>query len=93
VIASFHDSATRQLWETGRCKALPSNLHRQALKKLYILSAALSLENLNVPPGNRLEKLRGNRAGQHSIRINDKFRICFEWRDGNAHRVELVDYH
>jgi toxin HigB-1 len=93
VIEGFRDSATRQLWNTGRCKVLPTDLHRQALKKLYILHAALSLENLKVPPGNRLEKLRGDRAGQHSIRINDKFRICFEWRDGNAHQVEIVDYH
>jgi proteic killer suppression protein len=93
VIASFHDSDTRQLWETSRCKKLPSDLHRPALRKLYILNAALSLENLKIPPGNRLERLRGDRAGQHSIRINDKFRICFEWLDGNANQVEIVDYH
>ena len=63
------------------------------MKKLYILNAALALENLTVPPGNRLEKLHGNRIGQHSIRINDQYRICFVWRDGNAHDVEVVDYH
>lgn len=93
MIASFHDPDTRELWETGRCKKLPADLHRQALKKLYLLNAALAIENLVVPPGNRLEKLRGERAGQYSIRINDKYRICFEWRDGRAHRVEIVDYH
>ena len=93
MIVSFHDADTRELWENGRCKKLPNELHRQALKKLYILHAALVLENLTVPPGNRLEKLRGNRKGQHSIRINEKYRICFMWRDGNAHQVEIVDYH
>jgi proteic killer suppression protein len=68
-------------------------LNRQALKKLYILNAALALENLIVPPGNRLEKLRGNREDQHSIRISDQYRVCFVWRDGTAHDVEVVDYH
>jgi proteic killer suppression protein len=63
------------------------------MKKLYILNAALQVENLSVPPGNRLERLCGDRDGQHSIRINDRYRICFVWRDGNAHEVEVVDYH
>jgi len=72
---------------------LPAQLNRQALKKLYILNAALALENLMVPPGNLLEKLRGDREGQHSIRINDQYRICFVWLDGNAQGVEVVDYH
>ena len=93
MIAGFRDADTEKLWTTGRCKRLPPQLSRQALKKLYILNAALALENLNVPPGNRLEKLRRDRAGQHSIRVNDQYRICFVWRDGNAHEVELVDYH
>jgi proteic killer suppression protein len=72
VIASFHDAGTRELWETGKCRKLATDLHRKALKKLYILHAALALENLSVPPGNRLEKLKGGRSGQHSIRINDR---------------------
>jgi proteic killer suppression protein len=93
VIASIHDARTRELWETGKCKRLPADLHRKALKKLYVLNAALALENLTVPPGNRLEKLKAEREGQYSVRINDRYRICFEWRDGNAHRVEIVDYH
>jgi proteic killer suppression protein len=93
MIAGFRDSDTERLWTAGRCKRLPAQLNRQALKKLYILNAALALENLNVPPGNRLEKLRGDRSGRHSIRINDQYRICFAWRDGNAHDVEIVDYH
>jgi len=70
-----------------------SQLNRQALKKRYVLNAALALENLTVPPGNRLEKLRGDREGQHGIRVNDQYRICFVWRDGNAHDVEVTDSH
>jgi proteic killer suppression protein len=93
MIAGCRDSDTERLWKTGRCKWLPTQPNRQAMKKLYILNAALALENLTVPPGNRLEKLHGNRKGQHSIRINDQYRICFVWRDGNAHDVEVVDYH
>lgn len=93
MIVDFHDSETRKLWETGRCKILPASLQEKGLKKLYILNAALALENLRVPPGNRLEKLRGDRAGQHSMRINDQYRICFVWSGGNARRVEIVDYH
>ena len=92
VIAGCRDAETERLWRTGRCKRLPAQLNRQAMKKLYILSAALALDNLAVPPGNGLEKLRGNREGQHSIRINDRYRICFVWRDGNAHDVEVMDY-
>jgi proteic killer suppression protein len=93
MIAGFRDADTDRLWTTGRCKRLPAQLSRQALKKLYILHAALALENLAVPPGNRLEKLRKDREGRHSIRINDRYRICFVWRDRNAHEVEVVDYH
>lgn len=93
MIAGFRDAGAEELWRTGRCRRLPSQLNRQALKKLYILNAAIALENLAVPPGNRLEKLRGDREGRHSIRINDQYRICFVWRGGNAHEVEIVDYH
>ena len=93
MIIGFRDADTERLWTTGRAKRLPAGLNRQALRKLYILNAALALENLSVPPGNRLEKLHGDREGQHSIRINDKYRICFVWRDGNASVVEVVDYH
>ena len=63
------------------------------LRKLVAVNAAETLDDLRVPPGNRLEKLKGDRVGQHSIRINDQWRICFEWKDGNAHEVEIVDYH
>jgi proteic killer suppression protein len=74
-------------------RRLPSSLHRAMLRKLVMLDAAEQLEDLRVPPGNRLEKLRGDRAGQHSIRVNDQWRVCFRWRDGHAHDVEIVDYH
>jgi proteic killer suppression protein len=93
MIAGFEDADTERLWTTGRCKRLPARLNRQALKKLYILNAALALENLTVHPVNRLEALRGDREGQHSIRVNDQYRICFVWSNGNAHDVEVTDYH
>jgi proteic killer suppression protein len=93
MIKSFRDSDSEELWKTGSSRRLPAALRRPAFKKLAILNAALALENLRVPPGNRLEALRGDRAGQYSIRINDRYRVCFVWRDGNAHDVEIVDYH
>lgn len=93
MIVSFRDADTEKLWQSGRSRRLPAALHRRAFKKLAILNAAVVLDNLNVPPGNRLEALRGERSGQHSVRINDQYRICFVWRDGNALDVEIVDYH
>jgi proteic killer suppression protein len=93
MIASFRDKETERLWQTGESRCLPAGLHRRAFKKLAILNAAVALSNLKVPPGNQLEALRGSRAGQHSIRVNDQYRVCFVWRDGNALEVELVDYH
>jgi proteic killer suppression protein len=93
MIVGCRDADTERLWKTGWCKRLPAQLNRQAMKKLYILHAALALENLMVPPRNRLERLRGDRKGQHSIRINDQYRICFVWVDGHATDVEIVDYH
>jgi len=93
MIASFRDKETEGLWESGRTRRLPADLQRRAFKKLAILNAAVTLDNLKVPPGNQLEALRGNRAGQHSIRVNDQYRVCFVWRDGNAFEVEIVDYH
>lgn len=93
MIASFRDADTEMLWKTGRSRRIPASLRRSAFKKLAILNAALELLNLTVPPGNRLEALSGRRKGQHSIRVNDQFRICFAWRDGNAYDVEVVDYH
>lgn len=93
MIASFRDPETEKLWHSGKSRRLPPDLHRRAFKKLAILNAAVTLDNLKVPPGNCLEALRGDRAGQHSIRINDQYRVCFVWRDGNAFDVEIVDYH
>jgi len=93
MIASFRDPETQRLWRSGTSRRLPSSVCHGAFKKLAILNAALTLDNLRVPPGNRLEAFRADRAGQHSIRINDQYRICFVWRDGNAFDVEVVDYH
>jgi proteic killer suppression protein len=93
MIASFRDRETEKLWRSGRSRHIPPKLRLRAFKKLAILNAAIALDNLKVPPGNQLEALRGNRAGQHSIRVNDQYRVCFTWRDGNAFDVEIVDYH
>ena len=93
MIKTFRDKETEKIFTRQFSKRLPPNLHQLAWRKLAILNAVERLEDLRVPPGNRLEKLRGERAGQHSIRINDQWRICFEWREGNAYEVEITDYH
>lgn len=93
VIRSFRDRNTARLFLREPVPRWAASLHRVALRKLRILDAATSLEELLSPPGNHLEKLRGDRAGQWSIRVNDQWRLCFEWRDGAVHEVELVDYH
>jgi proteic killer suppression protein len=93
MIASFRDRETGELWRSGKSRRLPADLERRAFKKLAILNAAIALDNLKVPPGNRLQALRGNRTGQHSIRVNDQYRVCFVWCDGNAFEVEIADYH
>ncbi len=93
MIAGFRDADTELPWNTGTSRRIPASIRRTAFKKLAILNAALQLANLTVPPGNRLEALSGRRKGLHSIRVNDQFRICFVWRNGNAYDVEIVDYH
>ena len=93
MIKSFGDRDTQRLFGREPVRRFPSNLQRTMLRKLVVLDAAEALVDLRSPPGNRLEKLKGDRAGQHSIRINDQWRICFRWQDGDAHEVELVDYH
>jgi proteic killer suppression protein len=93
VIRSFGDRDTERLWRRERVKAYDARILRVALRKLAILDAAANLDDLRVPPGNRLEPLRGDRRGQYSIRINDQWRICFVWKDGGAEDVEVVDYH
>ncbi len=92
MIKSFRDADTQVLWETGRSRRFPASIRVTALKKLTILHWATSLSDLAVPGGNRLEALTRDRKGQHSIRINDQYRVCFVWRDGNASNVEIVDY-
>ena len=93
VIKSFADADTELLWETGQSRRIPANIRATALKKLMILRRALQLSDLAAPPGNRLEPLAGDRKGQHSVRINDQYRLCFRWSEGNAYEVEIVDYH
>jgi toxin HigB-1 len=93
VIKTFRDAGARQLWEEERSRRIPPNVARAAFRKLQMLNAAGVLNDLALPPGNRLERLKGGREGQHSIRINDQYRLCFVWRDGNAYEVEITDYH
>lgn len=93
MIRNFKDRETGELWQIGKCRRLPAKLQQAALKKLAILHWATSRVDLEVPPGNRLEALKGDRKGQHSIRINEQYRVCFVWRDGDALDVEIVDYH
>jgi proteic killer suppression protein len=93
VIKSFRDADTQKVFERQRVGRWSVELQRAALRKLLILDAAEELGDLRVPPGSRLEKLSGDRAGQYSIRANDQWRICFEWRQGDAYEVEIADYH
>jgi proteic killer suppression protein len=93
VIKSFGDRETERLFRREPVRRYPADLRRTMLRKLVAVDASEALDDLRVPPGNRLEKLKGDRAGQHSIRVNDQWRICFLWKDGDAHEVEIVDYH
>lgn len=93
MIKGFADKEAEKLWNRQRSKALPGNLQKVALRKLTQLNAAGQLDDLRVPPGNRLEPLHGDREGQHSIRINIQYRVCFVWDDGGVYDVEIVDYH
>lgn len=93
MIKSFRDRDAERLFERHPVRRFGADVQRVALRKLRMLDAADSLDDLRVPPGNRLERLRGDRQGQHSIRINDQWRICFRWRGGDAHDVEIADYH
>jgi toxin HigB-1 len=93
MIAGFRDAETATIWEGRRSRRLPPDIQVAALRKLRLINNAHTLDDLRVPPGNRLEALAKDRRGQHSIRINDQWRICFVWRDGHAHQVEIVDYH
>ena len=93
MIRSFRDRDTERLFQRRPVRKLGSDIQKVALRKLRMLDAATVLDDLRLPPGNRLEKLKGDRAGQHSIRINQQWRICFRWRSGDAYDVEIVDYH
>ena len=96
MIASFGDNATADMYHgrsTNRVRRFPPTIRRLAVRKLDILNAAYRLEDLHEPPGNRLEALKGDLVGYHSIRVNDQWRIIFQWEDSNAHAVSLTDYH
>ena len=93
MILSFADRESQRVWSGERSRRLPSSIQDTALRKLRLLNAASRLDDLKIPPGNRLEALKGSREGQHSIRINDQWRICFQWSDGDAYEVEIADYH
>ena len=93
VIKTFKDAPTQKIYQRQPARKLPPDIQQVALRKLRMINNATSLTDLRVPPANRLEKLSGDRAGQWSIRINDQWRICFEWRDSDAYDVEIVDYH
>jgi|TARA_R110002051_G_scaffold264689_1_gene324589 toxin HigB-1 len=93
VIRSFRDRETRKVWEGERSRRLPGDIQNVALRKLAALDAAERLEDLRHPPGNQLEALKDDRKGQHSVRINQQWRICFRWTNGGCENVEICDYH
>jgi proteic killer suppression protein len=93
VIKSFSSEETERLWNGFRPRRLPPDLQQRALVKLQLINAAVELDFLRLPPGNRLEALKGDRKGQHSIRINEQWRLCFVWNGTDADQVEIVDYH
>jgi proteic killer suppression protein len=93
MIKSFKDAETEKVFSRQLSRRLPANIQQTALRKLRMLNNAVTLDDLRVPPANRLEKLSGDRAKQYSIRINDQWRVCFEWQSGDAYGVEITDYH
>lgn len=93
MLRSFADKEAERVWERRRVRKLDQGVQRAALRKLLILDAAETLDDLRVPPGNRLEKLKGDRAGCHSVRINQQWRICFRWTNAGPEDVEIIDYH
>ena len=93
MIKSFKDKETEKVFNRNYSKKLPETIQQRALRKLRMIDAATDINDLRVPPGNRLEELAGNREGQHSIRINKQFRVCFRWTRAGAEDVEIVDYH
>ncbi|NIU85747.1 MAG: type II toxin-antitoxin system RelE/ParE family toxin [Nitrosopumilaceae archaeon] len=93
MIISFKDKETEKIWEGTFSRKFPKNIQKIMRRKLRILNNAKNINDLRIPPNNRLEKLKGNREGQYSIRVNDQYRVCFIWHENNASNVEIVDYH
>ena len=93
VIKTFKGAETYKIYQRERSRKLPSDIQQVALRKLRMIHNAVNINDLRVPPANHLEKLSGNRQGQYSIRINDQWRICFEWKNSDAFNVEITDYH
>ena len=93
MIKTFKEGETQKIYLRQRSRKLPSDIQQVALRKLRMINNAVSLNDLRVPPANRLEKLKGNRSGQWSIRINDQWRVCFRWEGSDAYEVEITDYH
>lgn len=93
MIRNFGDKNTERIWQENYVKSIDRKVQRATMRKLELIHAAQNIEDLRIPPGNRLERLVGDRRGQHSIRVNAQRRICFVWKDGGAEDVELVDYH
>jgi len=93
VIKTFKDAETHKIYHRERSRKLPSDMQQVALRKLRMINNAININDLRLPPANRLEKLSGNREGQYSIRINSQWRICFQWKNGDAFNVEITDYH
>ena len=93
MIKSFKDAEAEKIYRRQPSRKLPHDIQQVILRELRMLNNAVSLNDLRIPPANRLEKLAGSRAGQFSIRINDQWRICFEWQEGNVYQIEIVDYH
>ena len=93
MIRSYASKETQEFFEKRKSRAIPANIQRVALRKLAQIHAVTELNHLSIPPGNRLEALKGNMKGRHSIRINDQWRICFRWKTDGAHEVQIIDYH
>ena len=93
MLKSFADKESERIWNGQHSKRLPITIQQRALNKLAMMSQAADLNDLKIPPANRLEALKGDRSGQFSIRINQQWRICFRWKDGDAYEVEITDYH
>ncbi|TVQ26592.1 MAG: type II toxin-antitoxin system RelE/ParE family toxin [Spirochaetaceae bacterium] len=93
MIESFKDKETSKIWRQEFSKRIPEPIQKTAYRKLVMIHRSRDLNDLRIPPGNRLESLSGGRSGQHSVRINDQWRICFRWENGSVHNVEIVDYH